>query len=513
MKLIIRLIKELIMKFKQYIPVKQSNPDPAVYCPANGYIPDPAVWNDPIQSYPESTSESIIFLGDSNFGDWLGSNINIFQATGHGQFVYELFDQELNLVSTLTTSNGSPTIAIPFRGYFILKVSLVNPGGYFTRYYNTHTSTDFGSVIIKAIFNTPNLTSCAAAFQYQVNLVEVIFNCTLMFLTTFRQAFQYSSIRNFIFQSSYPELTDCSYMFTASLIYSILFPRNCALPKLLSLDRFATTTKNLRTLELPSQLPVVTTVERLCNDTPLQQILLWEYAPFLQNLNSAFSNADLRGTIIFPPMPSLTGFLYGIMNNRFLKKIVFQGNTDSWITDQNCFYDLFALEELVYPNTSSHIGAYAVHRSNVSLRKVKVVDKVFGTSGIINVPIGPVEEITGDGDNSERTIQQNITIPSSMYNSLRVFNLPKFHTSKIVFGNSSTDKLTKLEILTIDWANSLFTGASPQIQIAASVDSIWLNDLFYKLPALENKTIDVRFCDGYATCDKSIAQAKGWTVL
>ena len=68
----------------------------------------------------------------------------------------------------------------------------------------------------------------------------------------------------------------------------------------------------------------------------------------------------------------------------------------------------------------------------------------------------------------------------------------------------------------IDWANSNYSGATGsgyQIEISGWFDATWLNAMFTALPTVTSKTIDVRYCDGYATCTKTIATAKGWTVL
>ncbi len=62
-------------------------------------------------------------------------------------------------------------------------------------------------------------------------------------------------------------------------------------------------------------------------------------------------------------------------------------------------------------------------------------------------------------------------------------------------------------------ANSTFGGTSPQVNVSyTSLDATALNTLFGDLPTLTGKTITITGCPGAATCDTSIATAKGWTV-
>jgi len=63
-------------------------------------------------------------------------------------------------------------------------------------------------------------------------------------------------------------------------------------------------------------------------------------------------------------------------------------------------------------------------------------------------------------------------------------------------------------------AKSTFGGTSPQVNVSyTSLDATALNTLFGDLPTLTGKTITIKGCPGAATCDTSIATAKGWTVI
>ena len=90
-------------------------------------------------------------------------------------------------------------------------------------------------------------------------------------------------------------------------------------------------------------------------------------------------------------------------------------------------------------------------------------------------------------------------------------NMQNTKLLKITCAGIST-KQNKLTSLTFS-PLSVFSGSSPQINIAyCAFDDVQLNTLFASLPTLSSKTINITGCTGAATCDRSIATAKGWTV-
>jgi len=46
-----------------------------------------------------------------------------------------------------------------------------------------------------------------------------------------------------------------------------------------------------------------------------------------------------------------------------------------------------------------------------------------------------------------------------------------------------------------------------------SLDASALNDIFTDLPTLSGRTININGCLGSATCNRTIATSKGWTVI
>lgn len=89
------------------------------------------------------------------------------------------------------------------------------------------------------------------------------------------------------------------------------------------------------------------------------------------------------------------------------------------------------------------------------------------------------------------------------------FNKPlaKFSYLKIGYNGGP------LAYVDVNWAASPFASAANCIVLFGSLSSGEIDRIFTALPTVAGiQSIDVRFNPGYATCDKTIATAKGWTV-
>jgi len=84
--------------------------------------------------------------------------------------------------------------------------------------------------------------------------------------------------------------------------------------------------------------------------------------------------------------------------------------------------------------------------------------------------------------------------------------------SKIGIYGQSGKSLKTTGIRLTNGANT-WTGSSPQINVSyCSMDATALNTLFGDLETISGKTINITGNPGAATCDKTIATNKGWTV-
>jgi hypothetical protein len=102
-------------------------------------------------------------------------------------------------------------------------------------------------------------------------------------------------------------------------------------------------------------------------------------------------------------------------------------------------------------------------------------------------------------------------------NGINLFELTTydqpFKASKVDIAGTSATVKNALTSIDIDWANSTFGGASPQVDLRYNqLDATEINRIFTALPTLA-KTINVAGNPGAATCDTSIATTKTWTVV
>lgn len=487
-------------------------PPPEIYCPVNGYIPDPTIYMPPV-ILPESSLESIIFICNGYYGDWDSdsASVNILGAVRK----FEVFDNTALLIHTYVGADLF-TYTFPSEDYYSVKISPSTELGTITRMNTSRSSSKLGLVIESAIFNTPNITSLNKAFYYEFNFKSVEFKSSLLLLENMEYTFAYSGLITFKFQDNYPALTTLnSVMLGAKFVNKIIFPRNCNLPILTTLTNAFNSCSGCVEIVFPENLPEVTLITGLCSSaTMLQNATLWLTAPKLFSGSSMFNGCDLRGTLIVPEMQMVTSLQSFLLNNNSLKKLVFTGNMDGLSGFQNMVYNCLNLEELEYPRTGGPSN-YSPFYKNDKLKILRVQDLITFPNGVIFIPITPVlERVYGEADNSIVSDGQTLSLTFSAP-KLKIIDLPKLRLNSLVIGGTSLpQKLTYLETLNIDWTNSPFSSAAATtVFINAPFNSAWINNMFSLLPTVVGKKIDIRLCDGYATCDKTIATAKGWTVL
>ncbi|NTW33956.1 MAG: hypothetical protein HGB12_15295 [Bacteroidetes bacterium] len=103
---------------------------------------------------------------------------------------------------------------------------------------------------------------------------------------------------------------------------------------------------------------------------------------------------------------------------------------------------------------------------------------------------------------------------SSVVRNMVTFNQPTLRCSSFLLTGTSNTVRSQLTTINIDWANSLFSGSSPQIDIRwNALNASTIDGIFTALPTVTDKTINVAGNPGAASCNTAIATAKGWTVI
>ncbi|HCY40430.1 MAG TPA: hypothetical protein DHV48_03615 [Prolixibacteraceae bacterium] len=499
------------------------SPDPAVYCPANGYLPPYTYFESPIEVTTVS-SESIVFILDTDIGFVLdkmtvGSDISC-------NVIFDFYDETDTLIGSgsQAVTGGSfvainQTIPASTSQYVKCIATLSNGSAVFNKLYsNISTISTAGIVAIFA--NTPNLAG-SVNFRAHIALKKVEFLSTLNYVSDMNYLFSLCGVEKFTMPVSMPALTSMQYCIYYSTIKEFIFPPGFSAPLLTDIFAFGRNSTKITSFVLP-------------NIPSLLQINLLFYLSTIKSLTiTTGTNLDTVSQILegnteieeielpsFPIFTTGTRLFYGCTN---LKKITLNGiwakTSNDWLA--NCSL----LRELHYPRTlSAHLSSLTNTTTIINLSILHVPDyfNFDATLSQMNyyfflytgTVANKIKKVYGDAEFATGDLPL-LTYNATYYKQyLEEVNLPKLRVSKISIGtNSTTFKMQRLSVLAIDWANSSYSGTSPQIQLAAPLDATWLNAMFTALPTVTSKTIDVRYCDGYATCDPTIATAKGWTVL
>lgn len=222
--------------------------------------------------------------------------------------------------------------------------------------------------------------------------------------------------------------------------------------------------------------------------------------------------SNLKSIIIPSGVTTISGQLFSGCST--LRSVTILGNITS--IGASAFTNCYALQSITMPNTVTSLGSGAFSGCT-SLEAITL------STGITSIASNMFNGCTGLKSltfASNTTAQKDGTTMFTNCEQLPTIDLRNVRFSK--FGAYGTvGKLNKLNInvsgystpLVIDFANSTYSGSSPQIDISyndMSADQI--NAIFTLLPSVTAKTIKITGCTGAATATQSIATAKGWTV-
>ena len=383
---------------------------------------------------------------------------------------------------------------------------------------SSNSSVPTGACIVAIFANTPNL-STTLNFRAHVFLKKVEFLCTLDYVPDMSYLFHTCGVEKFTMPVSMPALTAMQYPLVDSDIYEFIFPEGFSAPILITMFYFSARAKNMSSFALPD-IPLLQAFNLGLYISSVK-VLSITGCENINNLSQILEQNTVIEEVTLPAFPNLvtaTRLFYGCIN---LKKLTLNGTWskvgNDWLT--NCYN----LREIHYPRTLTTYGSTLSYPTLQSLSIVHLPD-FFDFSASISSQVGyffksgtgttanKIKKFYGDAEFASGELDL-IYSPAYYAEYLEEVNCPKLKVSRLLIGsNATTYKMKRLTVLVVDWTNSTFSGAYPQIQIAAPFDASWINAMFTALPVVTGKTVDVRYCDGYATCNKTIATAKGWTV-
>lgn len=495
--------------------------DPEIYCPANGY-PDPTApetlaqycpaggYFDPNQPIPYIPEEGVPEITPSDgeivliMTNALDAAINTQVTINNGtQSRYTIYGEDDNVLHTQTVNNNTvfyyqfPVGGIPLgsglMGYKVV-ITAATTGEITGFKFAAKTGyAPTGWPVMEAHIKCPSLTTLADAFNNQRYLKKVAF---------YGDHNNLQHINNIVI--------NCRAL--------VEFQANVSMNALLNIGSAFEETHSLETLTLPSSLPLVNGLYRtfrycgLKSSPPLPNSL-----PECISMMLGFSYMQrLKGTLYIPSAPKCTTLAYVASYNPQVEKVVFRGDyAPTNMTTISCCFDCPNLIEVDMGNywgkTGTTFVMNAFFDANTKLvKKIKLPNKFIGTIQGFNLGELPnlIELTTADWTDCVLTGTTNI-----WFVSLQQFNQPTLKFTNGVFSTQFySSRYGQYNYVNIDYANSTFTSTGIRIK-GTKLEATEINRIFSALPTVASATtIDVTENPGYATCDKTIAQAKGWTV-
>ncbi len=500
-----------------YIPVGKLKIDKEILdiaCPAAGYYPDDPFSEEP--ETPESISEGeFVFLVDNS----MSSRVGFFVS---GDYTISLTELDGTIIKTFDKSSGATTgWTLDNSTYKQWHVRVTGRNGQeISTIRRIDTWTPETQPILWAWIKATSSLTSLSSFMYGVKSFKgVTLDGDFSGLTSFKRAFYGTSIEQCTIPTYMPSLTEFTEMFAYSKIrkvtmenivvdknttFQYMFYQTPLLKKIdISVDTEIETVASAfyRFAEYSNVEEVIMDIniigngeaQNFANVTGFCSNLKKFYSPYFNGTFALISNfgncvklqeIHIRGT-------SLITSSLGIFNVPSLKQIHFDIETFTGSTfvssDLRPYYSKnYSLDIATYPTNS--IGF------DFSDSNTPSITKITGTFSYLE---------------SGSTFC-SINFPSRT--NLREINAPNLALRHLVLGKYYLGYPIVLPItqVILDFANSSFS-SSGDVVIICQIDATEINRIFSELPAM-TKTIDVRGCPGYSGCDKSIAQAKGWTV-
>jgi len=522
------------MTQKQYFQVKtvaQSTPDPAVFCPAQGYIPDPTIYvpSGIIANMPVTGDGEIQLMCTDQGTQHIAFNVYVNNS---GKFRVIVYGNNNTVISNTLTNYGSTNNydfpigqGIPASGYTVFRLSITpelitNSIILFSLATNSLFN-DAGWRIIAAKFKTPGITSLNNTFQNNPYITDIEFigtgnlitsaasfakNCLSLksvvmpsgmnICTSLDSAFSTSpKLIRLILPNSLPALTTMAYMLQSGGLTSFTFPSST--PLLSNLSNFAYGNIIINKIILQNSYTELTNLSQFVyNCTNLEILQVPAYLPKMQNLtNMLYGCTILEGELNFPEMPLVTNISNIVAYCTRLKKLSFTGAMNLCISFSSFVQSCFEMIEIVMPTSMTGLSGtyqtYYAFNQCYSLQKITLPLAMEFTSATYDSTIlynfqscTMLTTLTTCNSWPAKLFQ----FAFSQSNKLVSFNQPTLRVYNISIGTSSPPAGTywPLNYFEIAW-QYLFSG-NPATQVPnitlnySSIDVIELTRILNVLP-------------------------------
>lgn len=339
-----------------------SDPDPAVFCPANGYIIDPDLYEEPIMivNTPDPTEGQIRLIATDQGSRHISFACSVSSS---GKYTATVIGNNNNIINVITTNNNSATnILLPDSGegfegdgftYYYIDIAPQLPSNNlltFVLYVNTSYD-PLGGYVIAAFIKAPGLTSLANAFKNNKRFVQLEFLCETNSLTYLNSiCYGCSNFKKVVFYGGFPNLTSLEYAFYGAGITEINLPDD--MPSLLSF-RGTFSYSKLRNFTFPSNIPLVGSLYGMFAFSEIQSITFSQQA--LPEVNTLYEFCSqcyrLSGTVSYPEMNKVTTLEKVHYENTNVEEIIFQGTMPLVTSIKNLAVDCYRLKKAVLPES------------------------------------------------------------------------------------------------------------------------------------------------------------------
>ena len=310
------------------------------------------------------------------------------------------------------------------------------------------------------------------------------------------------SLDEIIVPTGYTITSMTSFCFSCRSLKNLVLPNNSQ-NDITSLASLASNAGKLKTVTLPTSLTGVTSmITMFQNCYSLESVVFPASMPSLSQASNAFNTCSSLESLTLPTT---------ILGN----------NT---ATFQTAFANCYRLKELVYPATittptmNNMTGEFqncyslkSVTLPATQLTSVSTATNLFNNcyslTGITN------SNFLGNNSTATTTYVNGTTMGTGSRSMQSLSFSCKFSKLELQGTGSGANQSALSSLRLLNNGAGQYGGSSPQINVSfTSMDATALNQLFTDLPTITSKTITVVGCPGAATCDTSIATAKGWTV-
>jgi len=482
-------------------------PDPAIYCPANKYYdPDKPLPYIPDENLPavNPNDGEIILICTT---DWHAA-INVQTNTSTGQVKYSIYGVNDSLIYSQNVNSGVvffyqfPSVGGTDlgNGKLAYKVIITAVTGALTIFKTLKKTLydNFGWPILEAHIKCPSLTTLTDAFLDEGYIQYIKFYGAHDNLTSLVQFTKGTTeLKKLELPTSLNGLTSINYMLLSSGCETCIFHAT-SLPELITaLGAFSSSGIKSNPLAHIAQLPKCT------------------------NIGSMYAyTKNLKGDLLLPECP-VGNNITGIVSGSYISRLIFQGvmngtfgNTISIIAGYTPY-----LEEIVLPEEMLGLQDFIyTFSSALSLKKLTLPKKIVLSGTVTALPsifIGTGSEKKANNIEVITTCNEWVLVSGRSWTetpprALKRFDQPSLAVAIFEINKSSNVQLD-LEYISINFS-ALATSSGSFVVRYANLSQTELNRISNLLPTVTSGIFNVTLNPGYATFDKTIAQAKGWTV-